>query len=57
MTPRQIAQQRVDEFNVLQPVGTKVAYIKSQIEGKQHTTVKAPAYIQGDETPWLCWKA
>ncbi|EPG9350585.1 hypothetical protein ACKU3Z_029690 [Pseudomonas aeruginosa] len=51
MTPRQIAQHRVDQFNLSYRVGSEVTYIKSEIEGRQITTVEKPAYIQGEDTP------
>lgn len=53
MTPRQIAQHRVDQFNRSCRVGSEVTYLKSEIEGRQVTTVEKPAYIQGDETPMV----
>jgi hypothetical protein len=54
MTPRQIAQHRVDRFNRSSPVRSRVAYLKSEIEGLQITTVDKPAYIQGEDTPMVC---
>jgi len=54
MTPansRNAAQLIVDNFNRIAPVGTQVTYLKSQIEGRQITSVVKPAYIQGDATP------
>jgi hypothetical protein len=54
MTPRQVAQHRVDKFNLSYQVGSKVTYLKSEIEGRQITTVEKPAYIQGDDTPMVC---
>lgn len=53
MTPRQIAQHRVDKFNRSYQVGSKVTYLKSEVEGRQITTVDKPAYIQGDDTPMV----
>ncbi len=53
MTPRQKAQHRVDKFNRSYRVGTTVTYLKSEIEGREITTVEAPAYIQGDDTPMV----
>jgi len=53
MTPRQIAQDRVDQFNRSYRVGSEVTYLKSEIEGRQVTTVEKPAYIQGDDTPMV----
>ena len=54
MTPRKKAQYLVDAFNRSYRVGTSVTYLKSEIEGRQITTVEAPAYIQGDDTPMVC---
>ena len=53
MTPRQKAQYLVDAFNRSYQVGTMVTYLKSEIEGRQLTTVEAAAYIQGDDTPMV----
>ncbi|EPJ7982312.1 hypothetical protein L4Z68_001334 [Pseudomonas aeruginosa] len=53
MTPRQLAQHRVDQFNLTYQVGDQVTYLKSEIEGRQITTVDKPAYIQGDDTPMV----
>ncbi|MGN5180792.1 hypothetical protein ACTG1X_21580 [Aeromonas veronii] len=54
MTPtnsRNAAQLSVDKFNRIAPVGTQVTYLKSQVEGRQITSVAKPAYIQGGDTP------
>lgn len=53
MTPREIAQHRVEKFNRSQPPGSQVTYLKSDVEGRQITTVEKPAYIQGDDTPMV----
>jgi hypothetical protein len=53
MNPREIAQRRVDKFNHSLPPKSKVTYFKSDIEGRQITTVVKPAYIQGDDTPMV----
>lgn len=53
MNPREIAQRRVDKFNHCLPPKSKVTYLKSDIEGRQITTVVKPAYIQGDDTPMV----
>ncbi|MCV6454896.1 hypothetical protein AAIH27_33395 [Pseudomonas aeruginosa] len=53
MTPRQIAQHRVDKFNRSHQVGSKVTYLKSEVEGRQITTVDKPAFIQGDDMPMV----
>ena len=49
----QEAQHLVEAFNRSYRVGTKVTYLKSEIEGRQITTVDKPAYIQGDDTPMV----
>lgn len=50
---RQLAELAVQKFNRTKAVGTKVTYLKSEIEGKQITAVVKPAYIQGDSTPMV----
>lgn len=51
MTTRQLAQRRVDQFNLRYQIGAQVTYLKSEIEGRQITSVEKPAYIQGEDTP------
>lgn len=53
MTPREIAQLKVDKFNRHTPVGANVTYLKSQVEGRQATSVAKQAYIQGDDNPMV----
>lgn len=53
MTSREMAQLKVDNFNRDMPVGVNVTYLKSQVEGRQATTVAKQAYIQGDDTPMV----
>ncbi|MEM0550473.1 MULTISPECIES: hypothetical protein [Aeromonas] len=50
---RQLAELAVQKFNRTNAVGTKVTYLKSEIEGKQITAVVKPAYIQGDSSPMV----
>lgn len=50
-TSRARAELAVDKFNRSCPVGTRVTYLKSQIEGKLVTTVNEPAYVLGDDFP------
>jgi hypothetical protein len=47
------AKLEVDKFNNSHPVGSKVLYLKSGLEGYQITIVTKPAYIQGDATPMV----
>lgn len=45
------AELAVQRFNNAFPVGSRVTYFKSDLEGRQVTTISGPAYIQGDNTP------
>lgn len=48
---REDAEMAVRRFNNAFPVGSRVTYFKSDVEGRQVTTISGAAYIQGDNTP------
>lgn len=48
---REEAELAVQRFNNAFPVGSCVTYFKSDVEGRQVTTISGAAYIQGDNTP------
>ncbi|KNH42982.1 hypothetical protein [Pseudomonas lini] len=51
ISSREIAQRRVASFNHGTAPGSRVHYLKSELEGRQITTIVSPAYILGDDAP------